>query len=123
VRADERAVLERATRSVTDQAANADSIVDEAMNTGLDGSDPLVVSVKMLRAELLDVKGDLEGELERIVLDCTACGRTVHYVGGLGVRAGHWAHAEPAPRASFGVACGAGSACAQWPARTPRPPT
>lgn len=23
--------------------------------------------------------------------------RTVHYVGGLGVRAGHWAHAEPAP--------------------------
>jgi hypothetical protein len=26
--------------------------------------------------------------------------RTVHYVGGLGVRAGHWAHAEPAPHAT-----------------------
>jgi hypothetical protein len=24
---------------------------------------------------------------------------------------------------SFGVECGAGSACAQWPARTPSPPT
>jgi hypothetical protein len=43
----------------------------------------------MLGAELLSVKGDLERELEKVVLDCAACGRTVHYVGGLGVRAGH----------------------------------
>lgn len=42
-------------------------------------SDPLVVSVKMLRAELLSVKGDLEREIERIVLDSAVCGRTVHY--------------------------------------------
>jgi hypothetical protein len=34
------------------------------------------------------------------ILDCAACGRTVHYVGGLGVRPGHWAHAEPAPDAA-----------------------
>jgi hypothetical protein len=53
--------------------------------------------MKMLRAELLSVKADLERKLERVVLDCTVCGRTVHYVGGLGVRSGHWAHAEPAP--------------------------
>jgi hypothetical protein len=26
--------------------------------------------------------------------------RTVHYVGGLDVRAGHWTHAEPAPHAT-----------------------
>jgi hypothetical protein len=46
------------------------------------------------------VKADLERVLERLVLDCIVCGRTVHYVGGLGVRAGHWAHAEPAPHAT-----------------------
>jgi hypothetical protein len=46
------------------------------------------------------VKADLERELERLVLDCVVCGRTVHYVGGLGVRAGHWAHDEPAPHAT-----------------------
>jgi hypothetical protein len=68
----------------------ADAIVDEAMGAGLDGSDPITVHVKQLRAELLSVKGDLERELERVVLDCTVCGRTVQYVGGLGVRSGHW---------------------------------
>jgi hypothetical protein len=70
------------------------------MEAGLDGSDKIVVGTKMLRAELLSVKGDLERELERVVLDCVVCGRTVHFVGGLGVRAGHWAHAEPAPHAT-----------------------
>ena len=37
---------------------------------------------------------------EKAVLDCAACGRTVHYVRGLGVKAGHWAHAESAPHAT-----------------------
>jgi hypothetical protein len=73
----------------TEQASNADAIVDEAAAAGLDGSDPLTVHVKMLRAELLSVKADLERELERVVLDCLVCGRTAHYVGGFGVRAGH----------------------------------
>jgi hypothetical protein len=53
----------------------------------------------MLRAELLSVKADLE-RLEKIVLDCAVCGKRVHYVGGLGVRAGHLAHAEPATHAT-----------------------
>jgi hypothetical protein len=96
VRTDEREVLDRAVRRVTEQAANA----DEAVTAGLDGSDPLTVHVKQLRAELLSVKADLERELERETLDCTVCGEPVHYVGGLGVRAGHWAHAEPAPHAT-----------------------
>jgi hypothetical protein len=55
---------------------------------GLDRSDPLTVRAKMLRTELLRVKADLERELELLVLDCAVCGRTVHYVGGLGVKAG-----------------------------------
>jgi hypothetical protein len=46
------------------------------------------------------VKADLERELARLVLDCVVYGRTVHYVGGLGARAGHWAHAEAAPHAT-----------------------
>jgi hypothetical protein len=97
---DERAVLGRAIQRVSEQAASADAIVGEAMAAGLDGSDKVVVSMTMLRAELLSVKADLERELEREVLDCAACGKRVHYVGGLGVRAGHWAHAEPAPHAT-----------------------
>jgi hypothetical protein len=100
MRPDEREVLERAIRRVTEQAHNAHAIVDEAMAAGLDGSDPVTVDVKQLRAELLSVKADLERELEREVLDCIVCGKRVHYVGGLGVRAGHWAHAEPAPHAT-----------------------
>jgi hypothetical protein len=97
MRPDEREVLERAVQRVTEQAANANAIVDEAMDAGLDGSEPFVVNIKRLRAELLSVKADLERELEKVFLDCVVCGVPVHYVGGLGVKAGHWAHAEPAP--------------------------
>jgi hypothetical protein len=43
------------------------------------------------------VKADLERELGRLVLDCSACGRTVHWVAGLAASPGHWAHREPAP--------------------------
>jgi hypothetical protein len=83
MRPEERQVVERAIWRVTEQAANADAIVDEAMAAGLDGSDRLTLGVKELRAELLYVKADLEHELEREILDCAVCGRTVHYVGGL----------------------------------------
>jgi hypothetical protein len=89
-----------ARSAVTEQAADADAIVDEAMAAGLDGSDPVTVHVNQLRAELLSVKADLERELERVVLDCVVCGRMVHYVGGLGGRADHWAHAEPTRHAT-----------------------
>lgn len=51
----------------------------------------------MLRQELLEVKADLEQELGRLVLDCSTCGRTVHWVAGLAASPGHWAHREPAP--------------------------
>jgi hypothetical protein len=50
MRQDEREVLERAIQRITEQAANADAIVDEAVAAGLDRSDPLTVHVKMLRA-------------------------------------------------------------------------
>jgi hypothetical protein len=93
----QREILERAVRVVAEQATKADALVDEAIAAGLDGSHPLTIHAKMLRLELLDVKADLECGLERLVLDCSDCGRTVHWVAGLGIRPGHWAHREPAP--------------------------
>ena len=70
----------------------------EAIGAGLGGSHPVTLHAKMLRLELLNMKADLERELDQLVLDCTSCGRRVHWVAGLGVTLGHWAHREPAPR-------------------------
>lgn len=93
----ERDILERAVRAVSEQAAKADAVVDEALAAGLDGSHPVTLQAKMLRQELLLVKADLEWELGHLVMDCSACGRTVHWVSGLAASPGHWAHREPAP--------------------------
>jgi hypothetical protein len=93
----ERDILERPIKAVTEQAVKADDLVDEAIATGLGRSDMLVVHAKMLRLELLNVKADLERELGTWSLNCKACGRDVHWVSGLGVHGGRWAHAEPAP--------------------------
>jgi hypothetical protein len=93
----ERDILERAVQAVAEQAQNANEIVVEAQNAGLDGSHPVTLQAKMLRLELLNVKADLERELGRLVLHCTDCGRTVHWVSGVGVAPGHWAHRDPAP--------------------------
>jgi hypothetical protein len=93
----EREILEHAVRTIAEQAAKTNAIVDEALAAGLGGSDPITVHVKMLRQELLEVKRDLERDLEELVLDCSPCGQTVHWVAGLGVSPGHWAHQEPAP--------------------------
>jgi hypothetical protein len=93
----ERDILERAVRVVSEQAVAASAVVDEALKAGLDGSHPVTLQAKMLRLELLKAKADLERELGRLVLDCSDCGRTVHWVAGLGVSPGHWAHREPAP--------------------------
>jgi len=46
------------------------------------------------------VNAVLGRELERLVLDCAVCGKTILYIGGRGVRAGRRAHAEPAPHAT-----------------------
>jgi hypothetical protein len=51
----------------------------------------------MLRLELLNVKAALEHELEDFSLSCSKCGLDVHWVSGLGITPGHWAHAEPSP--------------------------
>lgn len=92
-----RGVLEHAVRTLSEQAAAAGKLVDEAIDAGLNGSHPITVHAKMLRLELLKTKAALERELGRLVIHCSGCWRTVHWVAGLGVQPGHWAHAEPAP--------------------------
>jgi hypothetical protein len=93
----ERDILEGAVHAVTEQAAKADDLVNEAIEVGHGRSDPLVIHAKMLRLELLNVKADLERELEDFSLNCSKCGLDVHWVSGLGITPGHWAHGEPAP--------------------------
>jgi hypothetical protein len=87
-----------ATSSSTPSAwrVKADELVDEAKAAG-GGDHPVTVHAKMLRLELLKVKADLERELEDFSLDCSKCGLDVHWVSGLGITPGHWAHREPAP--------------------------
>jgi hypothetical protein len=92
----EREVLQHAVHAVTEQAAKAGELVDEATAAG-GGDHPVTVHAKMLRLELLKVEADLERELETWVPNCTKCGLDVHWVGGLGVAPGHWAHGEPGP--------------------------
>ena len=92
----EQRVLESAIRTIAEQAAKADELVDEAIATG-GGDHPVTVHAKMLRLELLKVKADLERELGTWVPNCSKCGLDVHWVAGLGVSPGHWAHREPAP--------------------------
>jgi hypothetical protein len=85
----ERDILERAVRTVAEQARNASAIVDEAHGAGLDGSHPETLQAKMLRLELLNVKADLERELGRLVVHCADCGQTVHWVACLAATPGH----------------------------------
>ena len=92
----EREILEHAVHTIAEQAVKADELVDEATAAG-GGSHPVTVHAKMLRLELLNVKADLELELEDFTLNCSKCGLDVHWVGGLGITPGHWSHAEPAP--------------------------
>lgn len=47
----EREVLERAVHAITEQAAKADDLVNEAIEVGHGRSDPLVTHAKMLRPE------------------------------------------------------------------------
>ena len=74
----ERDILERSVHAVAKQAAKANELVDDILAAGFGKSDPVVVRAKMIRLELLQVKGDLERELAKLVLNCTACGQVVH---------------------------------------------
>jgi hypothetical protein len=66
----EREILEHAVHTIAQQAAKADELVDEAAAAG-GGDHPVTVHAKMLRLELLNVKADLERELEDFSLNCS----------------------------------------------------
>jgi hypothetical protein len=63
----ERDILERAVHAVSEQAAAASTVVDEAFKAGLDGSHPLTLQAKMLRLELLKVKAVVD-QLEHLAV-------------------------------------------------------
>ena len=98
----ERDIPEHAVRTIAEQDSKADELVGEAKAAG-GGDHPVTVHAKMLRVELLKVKADLERELEDFVLNCSKCGLDIHWVSGLGVQPGHWAHREPAPHGAPAV--------------------
>ena len=109
----ERDILERAVHTIAEQAAKADDLVKEAAVAG-GGDHPVTIHAKMLRLELLNVKADLERELETWVPNCTKCGLDVHWVSGLGVTPGHWAHREPAPHGEPPIGGMRGCRLALW---------
>jgi hypothetical protein len=74
MRDSERNVVELAVAAVAEQAAKADALIDELQAAGLPEDGP-VLQAKLLRLELLKVKGDLGRELGRWVLDCRLCNR------------------------------------------------
>jgi hypothetical protein len=110
----ERDILERAVRTVAEQAVKADELVDEA-KAASGGDHPVTVHAKMLRLELLKVKPDLERELEDFVLDCSK----VRPRRALGLRARRLARPLGAPSAR--AARRAGSLGARNSCRVPKP--
>jgi hypothetical protein len=59
---------------------------------------PVTVAAKHVRLELPNVKADLQRELARLVVDCTAYGQEVYWVQGVSMTdPGHWGHRFPAP--------------------------
>jgi len=67
----ERDILCHAVATLSEQAANADALVDEACRRQPGRLRPITVQAKLLRLELLDVKADLERDLGQLVLDCS----------------------------------------------------
>jgi hypothetical protein len=93
----DRDILERAVAAISEQAANASKVFDEAMDAGIPADHAVTFAAKMLRLELLKTKAELERGLAEFSLTCADCGRNAHRVRGLGNAAGQWSHAEPAP--------------------------
>jgi hypothetical protein len=60
---------------VAEQAGKADALIDDLQAAGLPEVGP-VLQGKLIRLELLKVKGDLERELGQWLLDCQRCRRT-----------------------------------------------
>jgi hypothetical protein len=93
----EREVFERAVIALSEKAADAYRLMEEAAEAGFASEHPVMVTAKELRWELLRLKGDIERQLSNLLLDCKRCHRRVHWVSGVASEPGHWAHAEPAP--------------------------
>ena len=56
----ERDILDRAVMVISEQAASASGVIDEAPAAGLAGDHTVTLQARMLRLELLKVKANLE---------------------------------------------------------------
>jgi hypothetical protein len=65
---------------------------------GLPDSEGPVRAEKFLWADLMRVKGDLERELGRLLLDCQRCNRRVHWI--------QWRREPPWPLGTRGASSG-----------------
>jgi hypothetical protein len=99
-----RDILERAVRSIAEQAAKTNEVIDEAMEAGLAVDHPVTVAAKMLRLELLKTNAELERGLSVFVLDSTSRGMEVHWVQDVSVPDhSHWGTPLPSTAGRAGV--------------------
>jgi hypothetical protein len=92
---DELTALLRTTRQLAKLCEQGASMVQEARVRQADSV--VMAAARQMHSELLSTKHAVEDELVAFVLDCSRCGRRVHWVPGDGCALGHWAHSEPAP--------------------------
>jgi hypothetical protein len=94
----ERDILERSVHAIAKHAANTNKVIDEAMEAGLAARSPRHGRSEASSAGTPEGEADLERELGKLVLNCTACGQEVHWVQGVSMSdPGHWGHRFPAP--------------------------
>ena len=91
------AALLRTARKLAKLCRGAAALVQEAREAG-QGDDAVMAAARLMHNDLLRTEHAVEDELVTWVLDCSLCGRRVHWVVGEGCEMGHWAHSEPAPR-------------------------
>jgi len=78
---DEREILERTVRAISERARDAYRVVEEAHEAHPRRLRPRG-RAKRLRMELLTTNGELERELGGLPLHCRRCNRRVHWVSG-----------------------------------------
>jgi hypothetical protein len=94
-RRDELTVLLRSARELAKLWQQGAALVAEAREHHADQA--VMAAARQMASDVQRSKHAAEDVLVAFVLDCSRCGRRVHWVPGEGCELGHWAHAEPAP--------------------------
>jgi len=92
-RHDELTVLMRSARELAKLCRDGAALVAEAREHHADPA--VMAAARKMASDLQRTKHAAEDVLVAFVLDCSRCGRRVHWVRGEGCNLSHW-HAEPA---------------------------